>query len=116
MFKSKPTLMICCLAAIFPFILYIYLYPSMPDIVPIHYTGSIADRFVMKSSFEVVLLSGIGVLGFIFMKLLQLLLRKVFLRSYIENLAVVSRIWNVATMFVTLVLAAISIYALMSMV
>jgi hypothetical protein len=116
MFKSKLTMTICCVAAMIPLAFYFYLYPQMPDFVPIHYDGATADRFVNKSSFQVILLSGFGWIGFLIMRLLHLFLRKVFLSSYIENVAAVNRIWNAATIVVTIVFAVISTYALTAMV
>jgi hypothetical protein len=116
MHKSKLTMIISGLVALIPVVIYLFLYSQMPDTVPMHYEGNMADRFVSKSSFEVVLLSGLGCLGFILMKLLQLLLGQAFARSYIEHPVAVSRIWNVAIVVVTLVFASISSYTLISMV
>lgn len=116
MFKRTPTMIVSSIAALVPVILYLYLYSRMPDFVPIHYDGATADRFVDKNSHEVILLSLFGWFGFIFISLLHLLLRKVFVHSYIENLALVYRIWNAATMLVTIGFAAISVCALLAMV
>lgn len=116
MFKNKMTISISSIAALFPVLLYIYLYPRMPDFVPIHYNGAVADRFVDKGSYEVLLLSLICGFVFGFIRLLQLLLRKLFLRSYIENLALVHRLWNAATLLVTIGFSVICVFALLAMV
>ncbi|GGF84090.1 hypothetical protein GCM10010912_31630 [Paenibacillus albidus] len=116
MFKSKPTMLISCIAALVPLGLYLYLYPQMPVFVPIHYNGETPDRFVDKASMEVILLSVLGWLGFILMKLLRVLLQKMLLSSYMENIAAVHRIWNAATLLVTIGLAATSTFALTEMV
>jgi uncharacterized membrane protein len=116
MHKTKLTMIISGLVALIPVVIYVFLYSKMPDTVPIHYDGNIADRFVSKSSFEVILLSGLGCVGFILMKLLQVLLQQAFARNYIEHPVVVSRIWNLAIAAVTLVFASISSYTLISMV
>lgn len=116
MFKTKLTMILSFVIALIPVVLYLLLYSTMPDTVPIHYDGSVADRFVSKSSFEVILLSGLGCIGFIIMKLLQILLRKAFVRSYIENTVAASRIWNIAIVVVTVVFSTIGSYALISMV
>jgi hypothetical protein len=88
----------------------------MPDFVPIHYDGAVADRFVDKGSCEVLFMSLFGWFGFAFIRLLQLLLRKLFLRSYIENLAINHRIWNAATLLVTVGFSVMSVFALLAMV
>ncbi|WP_019913408.1 DUF1648 domain-containing protein [Paenibacillus sp. HW567] len=116
MFKSKQTMIISSIAAMIPILLYIYLYPKMPDFVPIHYDGATADRFVNKWSTELLLICLFGWFGFIFIRLLHLLLRKLFLKSYIQDLALISRIWNAATLLVTVGFSAISVYALLAMV
>lgn len=115
MFKKKVTFTLCIISAIIPIVLYIYLYPRMPDFVPIHYDGDVVDRFVDKGSYEVLLISLFGWCGFVFIRLLHWLLRKVFMRSYIENLAVVHRTWNAATLLVTVGCSATSICALLAM-
>lgn len=116
MFKRRLTMTISTVAATLPVILYLYLYSQMPDFVPIHYDGEVADRFVNKSSYEVVLLSLFGWFGFSFIQLLRFVLKKIFFRSYIENLAVLHRVWNAATLLVTLVFAAVSLCALFNMI
>jgi hypothetical protein len=110
------TLSISIIAAIIPVLLYMYLYRQMPDFVPIHYEGAVADRFVDKGSYEVLLVSLFGWFGFVFIRLLHLLLRKLFLRSYIENLSLNHRIWNAATLLVTIGFAVLGIFALLAMV
>ncbi|CAH1215494.1 hypothetical protein PAECIP111892_04094 [Paenibacillus auburnensis] len=116
MFKNKITLTLSSIAAIIPVLLYMYLYRQMPDFVPIHYNGEVADRFVDKGSYEVLLVSLFGWLSFGFIRLLQLLLRRLFLRSYIENLALNHQIWNAATLLVTVGFSVISVFALLAMV
>lgn len=116
MFKNKQTMIISGVVALIPVVIYLFLYSKMPDLVPIHYDGNRVDRFVSKSSFEVILLSGLGCLGFIIMKSQQLLLQKAFILSYNKNPETVNRIWNIAIVVVTVVFAAISSYALIRMV
>lgn len=116
MFKNRMTISICTIAAIIPLLLYMYLYRQMPDFVPIHYNGEVADRFVDKRSYEVLIVSLFSWFGFALIRLLQLLLRKLFLRSYIENLALNHRIWNAATVLVTVGFSVVSIFALLAMV
>ncbi|WP_379163566.1 DUF1648 domain-containing protein [Paenibacillus sp. sgz5001063] len=116
MFKSRLTLFLCSAAAIVPIVLYFYLYPRMPDFVPIHYNGTTADRFVDKWSVDVTLLCMLSWIGFGFMQLLQYVLRKIFLKSYIHNVAFIHRIWNAATLLVTAGFAAISVCALLAMI
>ncbi|WP_313640000.1 hypothetical protein MHH52_04480 [Paenibacillus sp. FSL K6-0276] len=50
------------------------------------------------------------------MKILQSLLQKAFIQNSNEHSAALSRIWNIAIVVVTVVFAAISSYALISMV
>lgn len=114
--KMKLMMSVSGLIAIIPVAIYVVLYPKMPDTVPIHYDGSMADRFVSKSSFEVILLSILGCLGFILMKLLQILLQKAMVHRYIEHSDGVRRIWNIATLVVTLTFTAISSYSLIRMI
>ncbi|UQZ34968.1 hypothetical protein C2I18_16435 [Paenibacillus sp. PK3_47] len=116
MFKRRLTMSLSIIAAMIPFILYLFLYPRMPVFVPIHYNGDVADRFVNKSSVEVLLLSLLGWFGFIVIRLLRFALTRMFFRSYIENLAVLHRIWNAAALLVTLGFASISVCALFEMV
>lgn len=116
MFKSRLTMLLSSAAAIVPIVLYFYLYPRMPDFVPIHYNGATADRFVDKWSVDVALLCLLSWFGFGFMRLLQFLLQKIFLNSYIHNVAFIHRIWNAATLLVTAGFAAISVCALLAMV
>lgn len=115
MFKSRLTMIISSVAAMIPVLLYIYLYPKLPDFVPIHYDGATADRFVNKWSTELLLMCLFGWFGFIFIRLLHLLLRKLFLKSYIQDLALISRVWNAATLFVTIGFSAIGVFALCEM-
>lgn len=115
MFKKRFTMTLSIIAAMIPVILYLYLYPQMPDFVPIHYDGEVADRFVSKDSHEVILLSLFGWFGFVFIQVLRFVLSKIFLRSYIENLAVLHRVWNAAALLVTLGFASISVCALFNM-
>lgn len=116
MFKNRITFSLSAVAATIPVLFYIYLYRRMPDFVPVHYDGAVADRFALKGSYEIILISLLGWLGFGMIKLLQLLLRRLFLRSYIENLAVVHRVWNAATLLVTAGFSVLAIYALLAMV
>ncbi|MBW4082376.1 DUF1648 domain-containing protein [Paenibacillus sp. S150] len=116
MFKSRLTMTLSSAAALVPIILYFYLYPRLPVFVPIHYDGATADRFVNKWSVDVALLCMLGWFGFGFMRLLQFLLRKIFLSSYIHNIAIIHQIWNAATLLVTAGFAAISVCALLAMV
>ncbi|WP_342564405.1 hypothetical protein NST84_04300 [Paenibacillus sp. FSL R7-0345] len=116
MFKNKMTISISFIAATVPIILYMVLYRRMPDFVPVHYDGAVADRFVVKDSYEVILISLLGWLSFGMIRLLQLLLRRLFLRSYIENLAQVHRIWNAAVLLVTILFSVLSVFALLAMV
>ncbi|MNW54791.1 hypothetical protein D3C74_324100 [compost metagenome] len=115
MFKSRLTMIVSSAAAMVPIVLYFYLYSRMPDFVPIHYSGATADRFVNKWSIDVAMLCLLSWFGFGFMRLLQFLLRKMFLSSYIHNMASIHRIWNAATLLVTAAFAAISICALLAM-
>ncbi|MNO37028.1 hypothetical protein D3C76_271050 [compost metagenome] len=114
--KNKLTMILSGVVALVPIAIYLFLYSSMPDTVPIHYDGNMADRFVSKSSFEVILQSGLGCLGFIIMKLLQILLEKAFIQSSNEPSAALSRIWNMAILVVTVVFAGISSYTFIRMV
>lgn len=116
MFKNRMTFSLSVVAATIPILLYLYLYKRMPDFVPVHYDGAVADRFVLKGSYEVILISLLGWFGFGIIRLLQLLLRRVFLRSYIENLALIHRLWNAAILLVTVLFSAMGVFALLAMV
>jgi hypothetical protein len=116
MFKSRVTMTISMVTAMTPIILYAILYRSMPDFVPIHYDGAVPDRFVCKWSLEVMIVAALGWIALLIILLLRMLLQRVFLRIYIENLAVVSRVWNVVTLLVTVLFAGIGICALRAMV
>lgn len=116
MSNTKLTMIISGAVALIPVLIYLFLYSKMPESVPIHYDGNRVDRLVSKSSFEVILLSGLGCLGFILMKSQQLLLQKVFILSYKKNPAAVSRVWNVSVLVVTAVFTSISSYALVRII
>ncbi|AIQ50801.1 hypothetical protein [Paenibacillus sp. FSL R7-0331] len=116
MFKNRMTFSLSAAAAMVPILFYMYIYRQMPDFVPVHYDGAVADRFALKGSYEVILISLLGWLGFGIIKLLQLLLRRLFLHSYVENLAVIHRVWNAATLLVTAGFSVLAIYALLAMV
>lgn len=114
--KNKLMMILSGVVSLIPVAIYLFLYSKMPDRVPIHYDGNIADRFVSKSSLEVILQSGLGCLGFMIMKLLQFLLQKAFIQSSNEPSAALSKIWSIATLVVTVVFAGISSYTFIRMV
>jgi uncharacterized membrane protein len=116
LFKTKLTMILSSVVALIPVAIYLFLYSKMPDTVPIHYDGNMADRFVSKASLEVILQSGLGCLGFVIMKLLQFLLQKAFIQSSNEHSAALSKIWNIAILVVTVVFAGISSYTFIRMV
>jgi uncharacterized membrane protein len=89
----------------------------MPDEVPIHYNGNgAADRFVPRTSWELLFLSGLGFLGLIIMKLLYAFLHTRQLPPNTKDIPAAVSIWGVATIFVTTLFAGIGISAFLMMV
>ncbi|WP_404303358.1 DUF1648 domain-containing protein [Paenibacillus sp. DP01] len=71
--------MLSFLVSALPFVIYLFMYPTMPRKVAIHYGfNGVADRFVDKSSPEVWLLCGLSLISFMIMLLLQPILRRRF--------------------------------------
>ncbi|SEU02427.1 DUF1648 domain-containing protein [Paenibacillus sp. NFR01] len=116
MLKVRTTLLVSLLIGAVPLLLYFVLYSYLPAKVPIHYNGRIPDRFVEKSSFEVLLLGLLGWGGLAMMKLLHLILRKTFMQSYIQNIAAINRLWNGAILLVTAAFSVLGSWALLAMV
>ncbi|WP_198023006.1 DUF1648 domain-containing protein [Paenibacillus zanthoxyli] len=111
----KKVIALSGIIGIVPVFVYYFLYPHMPDQVPIHYTGGTPDRYVDKSSMELLVLALLGELGLIFMLLLYAVLRRQFPDSFRKKGAAV-RTWRIAVPAVTVLFAGIGIYALTEMV
>ncbi|WP_379132100.1 DUF1648 domain-containing protein [Paenibacillus sp. sgz500958] len=117
MAKKRMLLILNLMIAIVPFLVYYLLFPHMPDEVPIHYNGSgVADRFVPRTSWELLFLSALGFLGLIMMKLLYAVLHKRQLPPNAKDIPAAISIWATATIFVTTLFAGIGISAFFMMV
>ncbi|QWU17099.1 DUF1648 domain-containing protein [Paenibacillus sophorae] len=116
MTKWKKVIALSGIIGIVPVFVYYFLYPHMPDQVPIHYTGGTPDRYVGKSSLELLVLALLGELGLIFMLLLYTVLRRRYQGSFQKNEATAAMTWLIAVPAVTVLFAGIGIYALTEMV
>ncbi|WP_379145377.1 SdpI family protein [Paenibacillus sp. sgz500992] len=113
MLKFKMTSIIALLVALIPMGLYLYLYPQMPDMVPMHFDikGN-ADRFVPKSSSEVPFLAALGLMGFIFFKLIFFFIIRSAARKGEDNARSITKILDITTLCCTVLFAGISVQAL----
>ncbi|KAA9004721.1 DUF1648 domain-containing protein [Paenibacillus spiritus] len=114
--RTKRWIIASVLIGIIPFAVYLLLYPRMPDMVPIHYDGGgAADRFVPKTSWELLLLAGLGELGLLFMLGLRQMLGSA--ASFGDMLPKTrAALWNVSSAVVVLLFSGIGISALAAMV
>ncbi|WP_307499862.1 DUF1648 domain-containing protein [Paenibacillus brasilensis] len=91
-----------------PFVIYLFMYPTMPRNVAIHYNfNDVADRFVDKSSPEVWLLCGISLISFIIMLMLQPYLSRQFKSE--EGSAIMESLPGLFTLLITLVFSILGI-------
>lgn len=113
MLKFKMTSIIALLVALIPMGLYLYLYPQMPDMVPMHFDikGN-ADRFVPKSSPEVPFLAALGLMGFIFFKLIFFFIIRSAAQKGEDNARSIAKILDITTLCSTMLFAGISVQAL----
>jgi len=115
--KSKLLLIFSVVIALIPFLVYYVLFPHMPEQVPVHYDISgTADRFVARTSWELLFLSALGLIGLFVMILLYIFFHKRQLPSYKKDIPTALAIWRTATLGVTILFAAIGVAALMMMV
>lgn len=105
--KNSFLTIILLFISIIPFGLYIYCYPQFPNEIVIHYKNGIADRFVNKSSYEILIMCGLGLFGLFLMKSLELLAVKTsqFDKKQKDTM-------NISTIVITILFTGISIYFL----
>ncbi|WP_348624369.1 DUF1648 domain-containing protein [Paenibacillus peoriae] len=91
-----------------PFIIYFFMYPTMPRNVAIHYDfNDVADRFVDKSNPEVWLLCGFSFISFIIMLMFQPYFSRQFKSE--EGSAIMESLPGLFTLLITLVFSIIGI-------
>lgn len=113
--KISFSTIVSVIISILPFGVYYSLYNQMPSQVPIHYNANgVIDRFVDKSSYEILLMCGIGILGFIIMKTLSLIIIKLNDSAKQNNSKIIGLIMSVTTLLVTILFTGISIYFLVT--
>lgn len=113
MFKWKTTTVLSLLIALIPLGLYLYLYPQMPGVVPMHFDWQgQADRFVEKSSLEVPLLAGLGLIGFAVLKGIFALTLRFGGQQTKDNGLAAAKIVDLSILCCTVLFAVISVHAL----
>lgn len=113
--KSKINIitLISILISLLPFGIYLRLYSKLPSKFPMHYNSSgVVDRFVVKSSPEVFIMCGFGIMGIIFMKLLSLAIIKSSKNATENNAEIVTQVMNITSFLMTVLFTVISIYFL----
>ncbi|AET59064.1 hypothetical protein HPL003_11535 [Paenibacillus terrae HPL-003] len=96
-----------------PFIIYFFMYPTMPRIIAIHYNfNNVADRFVDKSSPEVWLLCGLSLISFMIMLMFQPYLSRQFNSE--KGSAIMKSLPGLFTILITLVFSIIGICFLLN--
>ncbi|QNR68178.1 DUF1648 domain-containing protein [Paenibacillus peoriae] len=91
-----------------PFVIYQFMYSTMPRNIAIHYNfNDVADRFVDKSSPEVWLLCGVSLISFIIMLMLQPYLSRQF-KSEVGS-AIMESLPGLFTLLITLVFSILGI-------
>ncbi|AJE51010.1 DUF1648 domain-containing protein [Paenibacillus polymyxa] len=96
------------LLSIVPFSIYLFIYPTMPRNVAIHYNfNDVADRFVDKSSPEVWLLCALSFIAFVIMLFLQPFLRRQFKSE--ESSTIMESLPGLFTLLITLVFSILGI-------
>ncbi|WP_418027680.1 SdpI family protein [Paenibacillus sp. JJ1722] len=102
------------LTSLIPFGMYLYYYKQIPEIIPVHFNASnIADRFVNKSSLEVILICNLGLIGFLFMWLLGKWIERMSVKEREANRATTHKIMSISTFLLTILFDGISIYYLL---
>jgi len=113
--KISFSTIVSVIISILPFGVYYSLYSQMPSQIPIHYNANgVIDRFVDKSSYEILLMCGIGILGFIIMKTLSLIIIKLSDSAKQNNSKIIGLIMDITTLLVTILFTGISIYFLVT--
>jgi uncharacterized membrane protein len=113
--KINVLFILTLLIALAPFGIYKYFYPQMPQKIPTHYSmGGVADTFTNKSSYDVLIICGFGLIGMLFMKGTELLIVKCSQldKKQKTNINVVKHIMGVSTFLVTILFSSITIYFL----
>ncbi|MDP1512682.1 DUF1648 domain-containing protein [Paenibacillus ottowii] len=96
------------LFSIVPFSIYLFIYPTMPRNIAIHYNfNDVADRFVDKSSPEVWLLCALSFIAFVIMLFLQPFFRRQFKSE--EGSAIIESLPGLFTLLITLVFSILGI-------
>ncbi|WP_334074070.1 DUF1648 domain-containing protein [Paenibacillus sp. A14] len=109
--KLNSITLFSMLIAMIPFGVYFCYYSQIPQTIPIHFNDlGVADRFVNKASFEVLLLCGLGLIGFFIMKLLSVVIVGVSTKNRKENSDNTRTIMDYAALFVTVLFVGMSIY------
>lgn len=98
------------IVSIIPFGLYFGFYTQMAKSIPIHYDAAgQVDRYVDKSSPEILILCALGFLGLGFMKLLAFFFLKAS-RKNPKNRETTKKIMNVSAFLVTLLFTSMSLF------
>ncbi|TKH39395.1 hypothetical protein C1I59_03480 [Paenibacillus polymyxa] len=96
------------LLSIVPFVIYLFMYPTMPRNVAIHYNiNDVADRFVDKSSPEVWLLCALSFIAFMITFFLQPFLSRQFKSE--AGSAIMESLPGLFTLLITLVFSILGI-------
>lgn len=108
--KFNIITIISVIIAIIPLLIYFRFYIIMPSKIPIHYNiNGIEDRFVQKSSVEVIIMSAFGIISIIFMKIIGLVVIKF---SDNINKQTVKVVMDIIVLLTTLLASAVSSYFL----
>lgn len=113
MSRIKATTVFSLFTASLPLALYVKLYPAMPPEVPIHFDmKGQADRYVSKTSGEVIFLAALGLVGWVVFKLIFYFSLR--LAAGKGNLKAVQtgKILDLSALCFTLVMTGISVQAL----
>lgn len=111
------TLIISIIASLIPFGVYFYFYRQLPQMIPMHYNANgLVDRFVQKSSWEILVICGLGFLSLIFMKILSACIISDSAKAEKNNVEVTKFIMNISSFLVTILFCAISVYFLIGII
>lgn len=111
------TTLLSFIISLLPFGVYFNYYSQMPNQVAIHRNiDGVADRFTSKSSYEILILCGLGLLGLLFMKILKLVIGKLSKLNETENnnTAITNHVMDIVTLVVTIVFSSTSVYFLIT--
>ncbi|AWB43356.1 hypothetical protein DCC85_03370 [Paenibacillus sp. CAA11] len=106
MSKTKVLRMVTWLIAAVPIVVYLWVYPKLPEQIPVHFSDGQPDRYASKSGIETWLFAGLGILGLILMELMTLITEYAARRREISG----KQILPAASLLVVLLFSGISVY------